>query len=59
MTDEIKGILERVRQGTTTAEDAESLEVLVTVYQKRVQLLEAANRCYAERIEMLEKGEGL
>lgn len=46
MITEITGLLERVRQGKTTAQDAEAIEALVLVYEKRIRDLEAANRGY-------------
>jgi hypothetical protein len=54
MINEIKGILDRIRSGMATAEDAETVWALVTVYQERIRLLEAANRRYAKRFEALE-----
>jgi hypothetical protein len=55
--DEIKGILDRIRSGMATAEDAEAIWALLTVRDERIRLLEAANRRYAKRFEALE-GEG-
>jgi hypothetical protein len=54
MIAEIKGILERIRSGMATAEDAETIWALLIVRDERIRLLEAANRRYAERFEALE-----
>lgn len=45
MTD-LEGVVERIRQGNTTEQDADAVEAALAVLYKRIRELEAANRGY-------------
>jgi hypothetical protein len=58
MTD-LDGLLERIRRGTTTVEDAETVWALIVTRDERIRNLEAANRLLADQLAKVPKAEGL
>jgi hypothetical protein len=55
----LEGILHRIRQGTTTVEDAETVWALIVTRDERIRNLEAANRLLADQLAKVPKAEGL